>query len=229
VSKHYKSQIKGGISRNIYLDVVKYVSTILLISLIFITCACTFTKKSGIDDTWQDNFDDNKGWQLSADASATVSIYDGKLIIEVHEPGQVAWSAHESVWDNFEMTVVTEQLAGPLDNEYGLLLRMDNDTDFYVFSVSGDGYTRAALFQDELWTVLGSDWTPNDNINQGLSANTLSVTALDTTFTLSVNGAEVLKIDDETLSSGSIGLYAGAFGEGGVVVAFDDLNVTALP
>ena len=200
-----------------------------IIGLLYMCSACTSKLASQTPVDWSDSFDSTQGWQLSTDASATVAIEDSVLKIEVHTPGQVAWSAHEIVWKNFEMTVVTEQLDGPLDNEYGVLLRMDNDNSFYVLSISGDGYARAALYQDEVWTVLGADWTPSPLINQGLSINALSVTAQDSSILFSVNGEEVLRVDDATLSEGALGLYAGAFGDGGVLIAFDDLELKPLP
>ncbi len=202
---------------------------ILSICLLLMIQACSSGTIREQESVWTESFDSNHGWLLSDDASATVNIEDGVLKVEVYEPGQVAWAAHESVWKNFELTVTTEQLSGPIDNEYGVLVRMDNDTSFYVLSISGDGYARAALYQDEGWTVLGNDWTLFPHIQQGLSANTLSVTAQDTSLSLTVNGETVFQVDDATLSKGSIGLYAGAFGEGGVVITFDDLEVTSLP
>ncbi len=203
--------------------------TLLLVCLLLIIISACSAGPAQDEAVWKDAFDTNQGWQLSTDASAAVSIEDGVLKVEVYTPGQVAWAAHESVWRNFRLTVVTEQQSGPLDNEYGVLVRMDNDTSFYVLSISGDGYARAALYEEESWTVLGADWTPNPHINQGLNTNTLSVTAQDTSLTLSVNGETVLQVDDATLTKGTLGLYAGAFGEGGVVIAFDNLEVTQLP
>ena len=201
----------------------------LSIAMLTILTACSMGSTSQEKDVWKDTFDSNVGWQLSADASATISIENGALTVEVHTPGQVAWSSHESVWQNFRATVNTEQLFGPLDNEYGILIRMENDTSFYVLSISGDGYARAALYQDGVWSVLGADWIPSPYINQGLSTNTLTVTAQDAELMLSVNNETVLQVEDATLAKGSIGLYAGAFGEGGVVIAFDELDVTELP
>jgi hypothetical protein len=76
---------------------------------------------------------------------------------------------------------------------------------------------------------LGPDWTPNPHIQQGLSTNILNVTAQGALLTLTVNGEMALQVEDDTLSQGSIGLYAGAFGEGGVVIAFDNLEVIEFP
>jgi hypothetical protein len=200
-----------------------------LVGVLILTNACVASHGSQPNEVYKDAFDTNQGWQLSTDASATINIGDGVLTIEVHTPGQVAWSAHQSTWKNIQLSVVTEQIAGPLDNEYGVLIRMENDTSFYVFSISSDGYARAALYQNASWTVLGADWTPYPIINQGLNTNTLTVKAVDSTLALSVNGEAVLEVEDVTLDKGMIGLYAGAFGEGGVVIAFDDLEVSPLP
>ncbi|MDF1512934.1 MAG: hypothetical protein P1S60_03895 [Anaerolineae bacterium] len=191
--------------------------------------SCTSDHDIQEEGPWLETFEGDQNWQLSTDASATVDILDGRLLIEVHIPGQVAWASHSQVWNNFQLTVEAEQLSGPLDNEFGILVRMNNDTEFYVLSISGDGFVRAALFQNDVWTVLGSDWAPSPHIHQGLSFNKLAVKVLDATISLDVNGQQVLEINDTTLEKGQVGLYAGAFGEGGVVVAFDNLEIKPLP
>lgn len=209
------------------IHLVSYI--LILINVLLLINGCSGEKITQKPEMYQDAFSLNSGWHLSEDASAKVTIENGVLEIVVHEPGQVAWSSHESRWQNFELEVTTEQISGPVDNEYGVLVRMDNDTSFYVFSISGDGYARAALFQDNGWIVLGPDWTPHTAINQGSSTNVLKVIAQDTLMSFSVNDIKVLSVEDTSLQKGNIGLYAGAFTEGGVAITFDNLSVTGLP
>ena len=180
-------------------------------------------------DSWTTSFDDGEGWNLSSDAVADVGIVDGTLRVHVFSPGQLAWASSQSDWQDCHVEVSATQVSGPIDNEYGILMRMDDDRSFYAFSVSGDGYVRAARYADELWSLLSSDWTPSDAVNQGAATNRLEVIAVGSHFEFRVNDQTVLEVEDPDATSGPIGLYAGAFSEGDVVVAFDDLNVTRTP
>lgn len=178
---------------------------------------------------WQEPFNEVGNWQFSSDAAAKLTIADGELRIHIRQPGQVAWAAASRTYRDFRLTVNATQVAGPDDNEYGILVRMDKNKSFYAFSISGDGYVRAARYANNAWTLLGSDWTPSAAIHQGAATNALTLEAEGTTFTFFVNGTQVLQVEDATTLKGDLGLYAGAFGEGGVIIAFDNLEVEPLP
>ncbi|MGC9468639.1 MAG: family 16 glycoside hydrolase [Anaerolineae bacterium] len=188
--------------------------------LALVGCAASQTQAE-----WNVAFDSAEGWVLSSDAVADIEVRDGVMRIHVLEPGQVAWATSEQTWQDLRVRVDAMQVSGPHDNEYGILLRMDDDRSFYAFSVSGDGYVRAARYESGSWMVLGPDWTPSDAVNQGEATNVLEVVARGTSFEFRVNDQVLLQVEDDVLNAGSVGLYAGAFGEGDVVVAFDNLSV----
>ncbi len=177
---------------------------------------------------WLESFDEPGDWKLSADAAASVSVADGALRVHVHEIGQVAWAAAGRTYSDFRLTVEATQVSGPDDNEYGVLVRMAGDQQFYVFSISGDGYARIARYDKGAWTVLGSDWVESEAIHQGAATNVLEVEARGPTFVFSVNGTQVLQAEDAQLTKGDIGLYAGAFNEADVVIDFDNLEIEPL-
>lgn len=201
---------------------------LLLIPLVAALAACGAPTQTP-PAVWSTSFDDGTGWVLSSDAVAEVGVTDGRLQVHVFSPGQLAWASSESTWQDCRVIVSAMQVSGPVDNEYGILLRMDDDKSFYAFSVSGDGYVRIAHYADEVWSLLGADWSPSDAVNQGLATNVLEVVAQGTELEFLVNGETVAKSGDSEVTSGPIGLYAGAFSEGDVVVAFDDLSVTSAP
>ena len=122
-------------------------------------------------EAWHEDFESAEAWRLSSDAVADVAVTEGQLRIHVLQPGQVAWASTERTWVDLHVAVDATQISGPVDNEYGVLIRMDEDDRFYAFSVSGDGYARAARFQDGAWSVLGSDWTPVDAVRQGMATD----------------------------------------------------------
>ncbi len=197
----------------------------LMLWAVLMLAACGAVEK----EPWTDTFDDEERWELSSDAVAEVTMTEGQLQIHILLPGQVAWASAGRSFGDARVAVDATQVAGPMDNEYGVLLRMQEDEAFYAFSISGDGYVRVARYQDEEWTVLGSDWTPSEAVHQGEATNHLEIEARGANFTFSVNGEQVAQVEDDALRRGDVGLYAGAFGEGGVVIAFDDLTVTPLP
>ena len=204
---------------------MRWQHVVLMLWAVLMLVACGAVEK----EPWTDTFDDEDRWELSSDAVANITMADGKMQIHILLPGQVAWVAADRTFEDARIAVDATQVAGPLDNEYGVLIRMKGDDAFYAFSVSGDGYVRVARYQDEEWTVLGSDWTTNEAVNQGAATNHLEIEAQGANFTFSVNGEQVAQVEDDALRRGDVGLYAGAFGEGGVVIAFDDLTVTPLP
>ncbi len=177
---------------------------------------------------WVEPFDDAGDWQLSADAAASVAVADGALRVHVFELGQVAWAAAGRTYSDFHLIVEATQVSGPDDNEYGVLTRMAGDKQFYVFSISGDGYARIARYDNGSWTVLGPDWVKSDAVHQGTTTNVLEVEARGGIFVFSVNGTQVLQAEDAQLAKGDIGLYAGAFNEADVVIDFDNLEVEPL-
>jgi hypothetical protein len=204
---------------------------ILLLALLWTAMGCGRpVQESG---AWKNAFDDGAGWHLSSDAVADVSVADGALLVHVFAPGQVAWAMSDRRWGNLHLTVEATHISGPDDNEYGVLIRMNDSGSgadaFYAFSISGDGYARIARYGKGTWTVLGSDWVPSSAILQGEATNVLEVVAQGTALEFIINGEPVLQTIDATLTTGSIGVYAGAFAEGGVVVAFDNLQVDPLP
>ncbi|MFN2286259.1 MAG: family 16 glycoside hydrolase [Anaerolineae bacterium] len=196
--------------------------TLCVVVVILLACG------AGDHGPWTETFDDVGDWQLSADAAASVAVADGVLRVHVFEVGQVAWTAASRTYSDFHLSVETTQVSGPDDNEYGVLVRMDGDQQFYVFSISGDGYARAAWYSSGTWNLLGSDWMPSDAIHQGAATNVLELEARGTTFVFTVNGTQVLQVEDAQLAKGDIGLYAGAFNEADVVIDFDNLEVQPL-
>lgn len=189
--------------------------------LIVLLAACA----SQDGGAWTETFDAPGNWHLSSDAAADVNVIDGQLRIHIAEAGQVAWASAGRSYGDFRLSVEATQVSGPADNEYGVLVRLGDDQHFYAFSISGDGYVRAARYNGTSWTVMGPDWQPNDAVRQGEATNGLEVEARGTTFTFRVNGEQVLAVEDATYTKGDVGLYAGAFSEGDVVIAFDNLEV----
>jgi hypothetical protein len=132
---------------------------------------------------------------------------------------------------DYVLDVDIRQVEGPIDNNYGVLLRYqvgDEDDSFYWFQISSDGFYSVDLHEADQWNTL-VDWESSDAINQGVGAtNHLQIIASGDRFSMFVNGVFLVDVIDGTLGAGNIGLAAGAFEEPGVVIHFDNVQVRSL-
>lgn len=175
---------------------------------------------------WSDDFSDPaSGWQVESDFSAEVGYHEDAMRVLVKMPNLLAWAFAGREFSNFHLTVEATQVAGPDNNEYGVLVRMKDISHFYIFSVSGDGYYQVSKYDGEERKGLSGDWTPSNAIHLGTATNLLKVICQDTTMTFFVNGVQLAQVEDVDYRRGDIGLYAGSFFEPGVEVHFDNLRV----
>ena len=176
---------------------------------------------------WVDDFSDPAGgWLAESDASADVEYHDGVMRILIKMPNSLAWASAGREFSNFRLTVEATQVAGSDDNEYGVLVRMQDSEHFYRFSISGDGYYLVSKYDGEEWQALsGDDWLSSEVIHLGAATNLLQVVCQGATMTFSVNDVQLVEVKDGGYSRGDIGLYAGSFFEPGVEIHFDNLRV----
>lgn len=192
-----------------------------LVALVVLLVAC------GVEESaWADDFSDPaSGWQAESDTSAEVGYHEGVMRILVRASNQLAWASAGRDFSDFRLAVDATQVAGPDDNEYGVLVRMRDAEHFYRFSISGDGYYAVSRYDGGEWVALGDDWTPSEAIRPGAVANHLEVVCQGATMTFAVNGVQLAQVEDSSYSRGDIGLYAGTFFEPDVEVQFDNLRV----
>ena len=194
-----------------------------LVALVALLVAC-----GGEQLPWADDFSDPaSGWQAESDASAEVGYHEGVMRIYVKSSNRLAWASAERELSDFHLAVEATQVAGPDDNEYGVLVRMQDSDHFYRFSISGDGYYQVSRYDGEEWVALNGDWTSSEAIHLGAATNLLEVVCQGATMTFLVNGTRLVQVVDNDYSRGDIGLYAGSFFEPGVKVHFDNLRVEA--
>jgi len=194
---------------------------LLVVALVVLLVAC-----GGEQLPWSDDFSDPaSGWQAETDASAEVGYYEGVMRLLVKAPNRLAWASASREFSDFRLSVEATQVAGPDDNEYGVLVRMKDAGHFYCFSISGDGYYQVRKHDGEEWVVLSGDWTQSDAIQTGAATNLLEVVCQGAAMAFSVNGVQLAQVEDSSYPRGDVGLYVGSFFEPGVEIHFDNLSV----
>jgi hypothetical protein len=181
---------------------------------------------------YQDDFEDPaSGWDVYTEDNFWAGYADGEYRLGVYQDNYTTWGNPdaEGGFTDFEVEVDARQVEGPLDNNYGLLVRHQPDDDnFYWFQISSDGYYSVDLMRTGEWVTLVG-WEASDAIDQGVGAvNRLRVVCDGNRFTFYVNDTFLTEVTDSAFSAGNVGLAIGAFDESGVVVHFDNLKVYAL-
>lgn len=181
------------------------------------------------DLIYRDDFGDPaSGWDVYTQDDFWAGYVEGEYRLAVYQDNYVTWGNPDAQggFADVEIEVDARQVEGPVDNNFGLLVRhQPDDENFYWFEISSDGYYSVDLMLAGEWVTL-VQWETSDAIQQGLGAtNHLKVVCDGDRFAFYVNDTYLTEVTDSAFSSGNVGLAVGAFDEAGVVVHFDNLAV----
>jgi hypothetical protein len=169
-------------------------------------------------------------WLSEVTEQAEKGYEDGEFRLTVYQPEYSTWSYPDPPRDfaDFALEVDVRRVSGPPDNEFGVLVRYQPETDeFYLFAISSNGFYSVQKYQADEWQKL-VDWTESATILQGDAVNRLRVTGQGGKMRFFVNGEPLTQVEDASFRSGSVGLLASTNEKGGVAVAFDNLRVRSL-
>ena len=171
----------------------------------------------------------NCGWLTYDRAGGKVEIANGLLTVTSNQPNEIRWTNPDKEFEDAIIQVQTRQAGGPDDNAFGIICRYQNEQNFYLFLISGDGYYVIAKYQTGSvvqYLSGGGQFQYSDVINQGTALNSMEASCVGNQLTLKVNGIALATVTDPTFVRGDIGLGASPFDPGTTVVEFDDLVVT---
>jgi hypothetical protein len=215
-------------SRHIYARFLTWPA--LLFGLLFLAMlAC-----SPAGGPFEENFDSAGNWGTGSDASAEGNVNAGRYELLVKEDLGLFWSTAGKEFGDGIFQVETIQLEGTEDNGYGMMFRVNSDSDdFYLFEISSDGFVWIGRCtsgcETEATPIVDSGWFESPAINRGLnSTNILKVRAEGPNLIFFVNDVEVGRVTDPTFGKGDIGILVETLGEGGVRIAFDNFKVLPL-
>jgi hypothetical protein len=181
----------------------------------------------------QDDFggEQSCGWVEYNRSGTVVGIEEGVLQLSTSQPGQISWTNPGRQFSDVIITTQARQVNGPDDNAYGVICRYQNEQNFYLFLISGDGYYMIGKYQtgqNQIQYLTGDgEFEFSDIINQGVATNQIRASCIGDQLSLSVNGIPLVTVTDPTFVVGDVGLGASTFVQGTAVVQFDDFRVLA--
>lgn len=181
---------------------------------------------------FRDDFSDGRdcGWATYDRGGGKVEIANGVLTVSSSQPNQIWWTNPGKEFENVVVRVQSKQVGGPDDNAFGLICRYQNEQNFYLFLISGDGFYVIAKYQSgsAVQYLSGEgQFKYSDAINQGIAPNDLEASCIANQLTLRVNGILLTTVTDPTFVRGDVGLGASPLEPGTTVIEFDDFVVTA--
>lgn len=180
------------------------------------------------DVLFKDDFSNsNSGWGEWTKEGALVS-YDpsGGLRILVTETQYDFWSVSGRQFSDVQIEVDAMLIGGPTDNDFGLICRYLDESNFYMLLVSSDGYYGIAKMKEGQYSMIGSDQLQYSTaIAQGQSTNRLRGDCVGQNLVLYVNDQKLMETVDGDFASGDVGLLAGAYDEPSVDILFDNFVV----
>jgi hypothetical protein len=175
---------------------------------------------------YRDDFTDPVLWTTQATTSGNISLVNSELTLAITEPRVFLFSTRQSPPSaNFyvEVTANTSLCKG-LD-EYGLMLRVTPNLDYYRFSLSCDGQVRLDRILGGAARALQT-WDFGIGVPPGAPGTVrLAAWLGGEELRLFANDQLQFTIRDPLIPSGTIGVFARAVGNTAVTVSFSDLAV----
>lgn len=177
----------------------------------------------------RDDFSSGEAWPLARTAGSSIALGVDELTLALSTPrGYLYALRKDSLLVDFYLEVTASPAICRGDDEYGLLLRVSPDLEFYRFSLSCDGQVRL----DKYYQGRASSpqtWMYSGQVPPGApSSSRLAVAARGREFTFFVNGTQQFTISDPSLASGAFGFFIRASGEEAMTVSFSELEIYSI-
>ena len=175
---------------------------------------------------YEEHFSGSSAWDEFESDNAKVSISNGAYYVSVQPDNYYAWGNAGQHFDDTLIAVVAQPTQPVGNADFGVLCRYQDNDNFYALEISEDGFFAIWKQVDGEYISL-VDWTASDLVPSDGSAVTIQAACIGNNLTLGVNGNILADTQDDTFSSGDIGLVAGTWDTGGVEIRFDDVIVYA--
>jgi hypothetical protein len=171
--------------------------------------------------------DDGSGWLEDEDESVLRGYSDGAYRILIKEADIFAWARlpNDETYSDVRIEVDAMRVDGPDQNEFGVMCRYQDNSNFYALEVTSDGYALIFKYEDGDYTGLSSEYFEEvDGINPD-DWNKIVAVCDGENLELYANDELVASAVDDTFGDGEIALVAGDFDDGGADIIFDNLYV----
>ena len=177
---------------------------------------------------YSDNFDNEQSSDFTAETneSSVYKFVDGAYLITVNKPKLLSWATMKGDYGDASITV-DAIIDGPTASAAGLIFHYQDDKNFYIYSIDGEGRYELDVYKNDKPITL-IDWTESSAIKPIGELNTLRVETNGDTIRLYVNDELLDEVSDSTIANGKAALVVNTFDDPNVTVKFDNLVIRGL-
>jgi hypothetical protein len=174
---------------------------------------------------YRDDFSNNtSGWDRVLNEGGIMDYDSGGYRILVRSARVNFWSTPPGNFEDVRIEADVTRLNGPLENRAGLLCRYQNG-NYYFFIISSDGYYAIGKFTNGQAILIGQEMMVASDAVHTEGVNHLRAECIAENLAFYVNDTLLASTQDSELSSGGVGVLAGAFDQPGVDVLFQNFVV----
>ncbi|MBN2147867.1 MAG: hypothetical protein JW726_10780 [Anaerolineales bacterium] len=203
-----------------------FLAMLFVLTLAILACGGSSpTLPAGV--LFQDDFSSSSsGWDTVRVDDGITDYENGVYRILVNTTQMDVWANPGLNFSDVRVEVEATKVGGVDDNDFGVICRYQDESNFYYGIISSDGYYGIAKVKDASQELLGMTELPySDAIAQGNALNTIRLDCVGSTLTLYVNGTQLAQQSDSEWSSGDVGLIAGTYDTPGTDIHFDNFKV----
>jgi hypothetical protein len=176
---------------------------------------------------FKDDFSDpNSGWGTEKVDNHEMLYSDGKYkMIMLAKETFVYANPNNQDYRDIEVNVDAEPQGSFNDNYYGVICRIQDNDNFYMASVSGDGFIEIDKYSGGNFSVLGITYRAGEDFSNGKTQ--LVVSCVGDAISVYANGLLMQRVNDSTFNKGQVGLTVGAYNNPPATVLFDNFVLYA--
>lgn len=176
---------------------------------------------------YEDDFSNPaSGWEVSSQGGLK-DYYQGTYHIKINDPNIFSWSVIRQTYGDVSVKVEAAFTGAADMAEMGLICRMQNNQDFYFFTLRSDGaFAIFKMYQGNEIFIGMDGYQYSDAIHTGLNTNQIGVECKGQELSMYVNGTHLITVEDSSYQVGDVGVIAGAFDHTDVNVYFDNFSVS---
>ncbi len=178
------------------------------------------------DVLFEDDFSKtSSGWDRTTGDTGSTDYGDGDYQILVNETQYDMWANPGKSFTDVSVEVDAVMVGGPEDNDFGLICRYQDVSNYYFGIISSDGYYAIGYVKGGTQNLFSDSLEFSDAIKQGYENNRVRLDCVGDTLTLYVNGTQLTQAFDSDFTNGDVGLMAGTFDTVGTQISFDNFVV----
>jgi hypothetical protein len=157
----------------------------------------------------EDDFSSSVLWYTNEDDKFSFTYKDDGYAIEVNILNSWIWSRRgpDDLAD-VRLEVDARHNSGPTNGYYGVFCRYLDEDNYYALAVSEEGEYVIAKRKDREFEFLAQDKDENNVIKTDGTVNRVTGDCLGGQLTLTVNGTQLLQVEDTDFASGASGAIA---------------------